>query len=130
MDFKRARTIYDQIADHICENILQQRWQIGDRIPSVREMAVQIEVNPNTVMRAFSSLQDRGVIVNQRGIGYFVAENAKMRVREMKKDEFIHEELPELLKTMDLLEISVEDLKAMIEAARDTGKEYQNEAER
>ncbi len=130
MEFKKARTIYDQIADLICENILQGRWRAEDRVPSVREMAVQTEVNPNTVMRAYTSLQELGVIVNQRGKGYFVAEDSYNRVRSMKKAEFIQEELPALVKTMALLGITIDDLKRMIESEAESGKEHGNEIER
>ena len=122
MEFKKTRTIYDQIADHICENILQKRWHVGDRIPSVREMAAQIEVNPNTVMRAYTSLQELSIIVNQRGKGYFVAENSQEKVRNRKKKEFMQEELPALLKTMKLLNMTPDELKAMIESTLETRK--------
>jgi GntR family transcriptional regulator len=122
MDFKRTRTIYDQIADHICENILQKRWAAGDRIPSVRDMAVQTEVNPNTVLRSYTTLQDLAVIVNQRGKGYFVADDAHERVMRMKKEEFINEGLPALVRTMDLLSITAEQLKRMIESLVETRK--------
>jgi DNA-binding transcriptional regulator YhcF (GntR family) len=130
MEFKKARTIYDQIALHICENILKKRWHVGDRIPSVREMAVQIEVNPNTVMRAYTSLQELNIIVNQRGKGYFVAENSQEKVRKLKKNEFMQEELPALMKTMELLNMTPDELKIMIESTLKTGKEKGNETER
>ena len=130
MEFKKARTIYDQIADLICENILRKRWREGDRIPSVREMAVEVEVNPNTVMRAYTSLQERDVIVNRRGMGYYVAENSRLRVQTMKRNEFIRDELPALVKTMDLLGISIDDLGAMIASCAGSQKEHDNEVER
>ncbi|MBD3319605.1 MAG: GntR family transcriptional regulator [Chitinivibrionales bacterium] len=55
------------------------------KIPSVRKIAVQTEVNPNTVMRAYTSLQDLDIISNRRGIGYFVSESAFNRTHESKK---------------------------------------------
>ena len=129
MEFKKGRAIYDQIADRICENILLRRWKAGDRVPSVREMAVEVEVNPNTVMRACSILQKRGVIVNRRGMGYYVAPDARELVREMKRKEFIREELPAVIKTMELLDVSIEDLTKMIMSAERAQKERGNEAE-
>ena len=51
MDFTKSQTIYMQIADHISEQILAGSMQAGDKVPSVREMATNIAVNPNTVMR-------------------------------------------------------------------------------
>jgi len=111
MDFEKNQAIYLQIGDLICENILSGRWKAGEKIPSVREMAGSIEVNPNTVMRTYAFLQDKGIIYNQRGIGYFVAEDAFEKTRSMKKEDFINRELPEVFKTMDLLDMDFDDLK-------------------
>ena len=111
MEFKQRQTIYLQIADHICEYILIKRWKEGDRIPSIREMSVSIEVNPNTVMRSYNYLQDLGIIYNQRGIGYFVAEQAYEKTMELKKKNFIKRDLPQIFKTMELLQMSCDDLR-------------------
>ena len=111
MDFEKKQAIYLQIGDLICENILSGKWSADQKIPSVREMAGSIEVNPNTVMRTYAFLQDMGIIYNRRGIGYFVAEDALEKTRNMKKADFINRDLPELFKTMDLLDIDFEDLK-------------------
>ena len=85
MEFKDGKAIYMQISDYISESILKGEWKEGDRIPSVREFAIEIEVNPNTVMRAYSYLQDEGVIYNKRGIGYFVGEESMEKVMNLKK---------------------------------------------
>lgn len=110
MEFRDDQAIYLQIADHFCENILLEKWKPGDRIPSVREMAVSIEVNPNTVMRTFTYLQEKGIIYNKRGIGYFVANDGKIKTSALKKDDFISNELPRLFKAMDILHLSIEDI--------------------
>jgi len=111
MDFEKKQAIYLQIGDHICENILTGIWDEGARIPSTREMAVSMEVNPNTVMRTYTDLQDKGIIYNKRGIGYFVADDARDNVLNIKRADFIHTTLPALFRTMDLLQIRFEDLK-------------------
>ena len=87
MEFRDKQAIYLQIADHFCENILLEKWKPGDRIPSVREMAVNMEVNPNTVMRTFTYLQDKEIIFNKRGIGYFVSEDGLKRTINLKKED-------------------------------------------
>lgn len=110
MEFKDTQSIYLQIADHFCENILLKKWKPGDRIPSVREMAVNIEVNPNTVMRTFNYLQDKGIIFNKRGIGYFVAEDGFQKTKILRKDKFVNHELPRIFKEMELLNLSLDDL--------------------
>lgn len=115
MDFVKDQAIYLQIADLICENILSGEWAEEKRIPSVRELAVSIEVNPNTVMRSYTWLQDLGIIQNRRGIGYFVSRDAAEKTRTLKKEEFINNQLPQLFKMMALLNISFDELKTLYE---------------
>jgi DNA-binding transcriptional regulator YhcF (GntR family) len=112
MDFREDQAIYLQIADYFCENILLRKWNPGDRIPSVREMAVSIEVNPNTVMRTYNYLQDKGIIFNKRGIGYFVSEDGFERTKAVRKEDFIKEEMPRFFRAMDLLNLTMEDVKS------------------
>ena len=111
MEFNENKAIYLQISDLICEEILIKKWKDGDRIPSVREMAINIEVNPNTVMRTYNYLQETGIIFNKRGIGYFLSESAYKKTLKMRKDEFIKQELPSIFKTLKLLNIDFDDLK-------------------
>lgn len=110
MEFKDTQSIYLQIADYFCENILLKKWKPGDRIPSVREMAVNIEVNPNTVMRTFNYLQDKGIIFNKRGIGYFVSEDGFQKTMALRKEVFVNQELPKFFKEMELLNLSLNDV--------------------
>ena len=110
MEFGNDKAIYLQITDHFCENILLQKWKAGDRIPSVREIAVNIEVNPNTVMRTFTYLQDKGIIFNKRGIGYYVAEDGFEKTRALRKEDFVSNELPRFFKAMSLLNFTIEDV--------------------
>jgi DNA-binding transcriptional regulator YhcF (GntR family) len=118
MEFRQNQAIYLQIADHISERILSGTWAEGERIPSIREMSEDIAVNPNTVMRSYNYLQDLGIIYNQRGIGYFVAEDAHLKTLELKKKNFIRRELPRIFRTMDLLHLTFEDLRALQEENR------------
>ena len=113
MDFKDTKAIYQQIADYVCEQILLQRWKEGERILSVRELGVTLEVNPNTVLRAYDFLQNKEIILNKRGVGYFAASDAIAQVKLYKKQQFIELELPELVKTMKLLDINFEELKKL-----------------
>lgn len=110
MEFRDDQAIYLQIADLFCENILLEKWNPGDRIPSVREMAVNIEVNPNTVMRTFNYLQDKGIIYNKRGIGYFVADDGLEKTKALRTEDFVTQELPKLFKALDLLNLTFDDL--------------------
>ena len=114
MDFKENQAIYLQIANRFFENILQKKWDSGDKIPSIRDMAVEFEVNPNTTMRTFNYLQDKGIIYNKRGIGYFLAEDGFEKTIAIKREQFLEEELPVFFKSMQLLGIKLDDLKAYI----------------
>ena len=79
MKFKESKSIYLQIADRICDEILQGQYKEEERIPSVREYAATVEVNANTVVRSFDYLQGQDIIYNKRGLGYFVALEGRER---------------------------------------------------
>ncbi|HVX51748.1 MAG TPA: GntR family transcriptional regulator [Chitinophagaceae bacterium] len=113
MDFRESQPIYLQIADYACEKILLQEWKPGERIPSVRELAVQLEVNPNTVMRTYEHLQQQEIIYNQRGIGYHVAAGAVRKALLYRKNEFTEKDLPVLFRNLYLLEIDIDELKQL-----------------
>lgn len=113
MNFGDNKPIFKQIADYIIDNILSDEWSAGQRIMSVRELASEIEVNPNTVARTFSLLSDMGVIYNQRGIGYFITKDARQICTKKRQEEFIKSELPELFRKMDLLNIDIDQIKKL-----------------
>src|ERR1041385_4744251 len=112
MEFSQPKGIYQQIADQIRDRILANEWRGGERIPSVRELATNIGVNPNTVNKSYQALLDREIIENQRGIGYFVALDARQRILDELKAEFVRDELPRLFKTMSVLGMTLDDLAA------------------
>lgn len=103
MEFNSNKAIYLQISDIICERILSGELRGNERIPSVREYGASIGVNPNTVMRTYEKLTNEGIIYNNRGIGYFVSENARDIVLENERKAFLEVELPAVLKKMELL---------------------------
>ncbi len=113
MEFHNKEAIYLQIVEMICEKILTRQWVEGDKLPSVRELAISIEVNPNTVMRSYARLQEKGIIQNKRGIGYFVAENAYDDTLHLMKSSFIKNELPLFFKTIKLINIDFDELKEL-----------------
>ena len=120
MEFRDNQAIYLQIADLMCENILTGLWKPGDRIPSIRELAESIEVNPNTVMRTFGYMEDQGIIHNQRGIGFFLSDRAFETTRELKRKRFVSRDLPQIFRTMDLLRMGMEDLRGLYAAHRES----------
>jgi DNA-binding transcriptional regulator YhcF (GntR family) len=111
MEFKETQAIYLQIGDYVCEHILLGRWKEGERLLSVRELSVALEVNPNTVMRTYDFLQGKEIIFNRRGVGFFVAENAQAKIIDYRKKIFLLQELPLVFKNMNLLGMSLDELK-------------------
>ena len=116
MEFNNQQAIYLQIADYICEQILLEKWPTEERIPSVRDLATMMEVNPNTVMRTYDFLQQKNIIYNKRGIGYFADQQADDRIRTYRKERFLESELPEFFRTLYLLNISMEEIQERYQA--------------
>ena len=113
MNFDNSQPIYLQIADYFCDKIMNEEWQAGQRVPSVREMAGMIEVNPNTAMRAYHYLQEREILMQQRGVGYFTTGKAAERVLELRRQEFLKQELPAFFNKMTQLGYTPDDLQKM-----------------
>jgi DNA-binding transcriptional regulator YhcF (GntR family) len=111
MNFNENQAIYLQIANIVCDRILSGVWKANERIPSVRELAVELQVNPNTVMRAYEHLQQEQVLYNRRGIGHHVTENSIDLIIHSRKQHYFDHELPHLFHNLRLLGINPETLK-------------------
>lgn len=112
MNNRNAQSIFIRIADRIADRILNGTYLPGERIPSVREMAVETEVNPNTVMRSYERLQNTGVIYNKRGIGYFTSPDACEKIKTDRRADFLQRILPEVFDEMALLDIGMEQVES------------------
>ena len=110
MTFTNDKAIYIQMADRLCDEILAGKYKDDDRIPSVREYAVMLEVNANTAVKAYDELSRANIIYNKRGLGYFVTPGAKKQILKERKQEFMKNRLPELFRQMQLLGITIEDV--------------------
>ena len=110
MQFREDRPIYRQIVDYAYSCILNGEWEEGKRIPSVRELGVQMAVNTHTVLKAYEYLTDHGIIASQRGMGYFLSADARQRVNQDRKDVFFGIELVDIFKQMQLLDISIDQV--------------------
>jgi DNA-binding transcriptional regulator YhcF (GntR family) len=110
MEFKDNEAIYLQIAAFVCDNILTGKWPAGQKILSVRDLAVALEVNPNTVMRSYEFLQGLEIVYNKRGLGLFVAEDGFEKVKAYRKQNFVQQYLPEFFKNIYLLDISMDEI--------------------
>jgi len=114
MEFQSSKGIFLQIADNLCRQILEGLLNPGDRVPSVRDLAAEFEVNRNTVMRTYTNLQEAGIFDNKRGIGFFISENAVERVRGSEKANFFSHELPEFILKVKLLKLNSTDLSELV----------------
>lgn len=114
IDFKSSKGIFQQIADNLCHQILEGKLPPGERVPSVRDLAVEFEVNRNTLLRTYSILEDAGIIENKRGIGFFVTPNAIELIRASEKAEFFANELPEFMHKVTLLQLTENDLQELL----------------
>ncbi|HZL10476.1 MAG TPA: GntR family transcriptional regulator [Prolixibacteraceae bacterium] len=114
MEFQSSKGIFLQIADNLCHQILEGLLNPGDRVPSVRDLAAEFEVNRNTVMRTYTNLQEAGIFDNKRGIGFFISENAEELVRSSEKASFFNRELPEFIKKVKLLKLNSNDLNELV----------------
>ena len=110
MEFNAHKPIYLQICDQLYGQILSGELKADDRLLSVRDLGIELGVNPNTIMRSYETMTASGIIYNKRGIGYFVAENAKDLVLSEMKNEFINNELPQVIKKMKLLGIGMDEI--------------------
>lgn len=113
MEFKSSKGIFQQIADSICERILSGELMVGDKVPSVRELAATLGVNHNTIMRTFIELQHDNIVENRRGVGYFVTEEAPRVIHQKRKEEFMQEQLPAFVNQVKLLAITKAELNTL-----------------
>ena len=120
MDFKDNEAIYLQIAGYVSELILRGKWPPDFKIPSVRELAADLQVNPNTVMRTYELLQSQGVLYNKRGIGFFVAPAAAEQVLAQRSARFLTQELPDVFAAMRLLGIDLPEVQRRYEEFNQT----------
>ena len=120
MEFKDNEAIYLQIAGYVSELILRGKWLTDSKIPSVRELAGDLQVNPNTVMRTYELLQSQEVLYNKRGIGFFVASAAVQQVQAARRERFLSQELPEVFGTMLLLGIGLPEVQRRYEEFKNT----------
>lgn len=118
-----GQAIYLQIADYVCEKVLLKEWLSESKIPSVRELAVLLEVNPNTVARTYEFLKQQDIIYDKRGIGYFISPKGFANAMAYRKHEFIEKEMPAVFRIMHMLGIEPDDLNSRFEKFK---KQYNN----
>ena len=110
MRFNDDKPIFAQIAELFAGDIVAGRIPPGDRLPSARDIASSLEVNPNTAARALQALSETGIARLERGTGYYVSETGAQIARELRKTRFLDEEVPRLFRSMSDLGIGFEEI--------------------
>src|SRR5471030_1271875 len=118
MNFKDKEAIYQQIAAYVSEHISLGKWLPEEKIPSVRDLAIELQVNPNTVMRTYEYLQNQEILFNKRGLGIFVTPDAIEKIKATRKVRFLQQELPDLFRSLYLLDISLDEVQKRYEVFR------------
>lgn len=106
------KAIYLQIAERVHDDVLSGALCPGRRLPSVREYAAAVQVNPNTVMRTYELLARDGIITNRRGIGFFLTDEAPAIIRDLRIARLMNSELPALFRRVALLGVTPDELAA------------------
>ena len=107
------RPIFLQIVERIQTDIISGKYKPGDKLPSVRDLASEASVNPNTMQKAFSELERTGLVYTQRTAGRFITEDTEL-IDELKKD-FAKEKITEFIDLMQKLGFSKEEILALIQ---------------
>lgn len=113
LDYKDRRPIYEQVMEKLKDMMLLGVLMENQPLPSVRSLAMDLSINPNTIQRAYAELERQGYIYTVKGKGSFVSENTEMK--ENKKREIL-QKFSEILEEAARLGIPGEDLKMLIEA--------------
>lgn len=107
---RNGKAIYLVLADKIIDGILSDRLKADDRLLSIRDYAAEVQVNQNTVKRTYDYLSDQGLIYNRRGVGFYVAADARKIGESLRSRQLLGSELDKLFRQLNLLGITVDEL--------------------
>ncbi len=110
MKYTQDKALFLKVVDVICDDVLRGVYAADDRVPSVRDLAGVFEINYNTVLRAMEVLQRDEIVYQKRGIGYFIAPQARRRILYARKQSFMKSQLPEFFRQARLLGIGIDEI--------------------
>lgn len=114
IDIKSSKPLYEQIIDYIKEQTLKGNLKPQDKLPSVRQLASTLGINPNTVSKAYLELERQKIIETIRGKGTFICQTTKVHVDE-EKLHMLKQQLKTLCISMSYMGIDKEQVKEEIE---------------
>jgi len=109
-EWSDKQPIYVQIHDRLVALILDGELAEGEAVPSVRSFAAEFQINPITVSKGYQQLVDEGLVEKRRGVGMFVAEGARERLRQRERERFLNQEWPEVMARARRLGLDVAEL--------------------
>lgn len=122
--FQTDRPIYAQLVEQVKQKMIAGVYPPGGKMPSVRELAAEASVNPNTMQRAFSQLEQEGLLYTQRTSGRFVTED-QGRIIAMK-EELARELIRSFLENMEQLGYTSSQAQELIAKSRKEGAGHEN----
>ncbi|VWL85223.1 GntR family transcriptional regulator [Oceanivirga miroungae] len=117
MEFNNKSPIYIQIVDEIIDDIIKKKYVAGEKMISIRDLAVKYTINQNTAMKCLKELELLGIIENRRGIGYFLTEDSK-KISSLKKEK-VKTSIKNFIKDMSVAGFTKDEIIELIE------KEYE-----
>lgn len=109
-DWTEDQPIYRQLKDKVVAAIVEGTMREGEALPSVRNVAVDLQINPITASKAYQELVMDGLVEKKRGLGMFVVEGARSKLVEAERDRFLNEEWPRVMETIQRLGLNAETL--------------------
>jgi len=125
LDVKSGVPFYRQIVDQIRYGIASERLLPGQQLPTVRELAVQLEINPNTVRKAYSELEILGVLDTQQGTGTFVS-NQEVEIADAEKSRMVRQICDELVARGQQYNITLKEIIDHLQRRLSNGREKEN----
>nr|MBP7472193.1 GntR family transcriptional regulator [Prevotella sp.] len=126
MTFSNDKAIYVQMAERLCDEIISGTYKADDRIPSVRDYAVTLEVNTNTAVKAYDLLARENIIYNKRGLGYFVSPGASEQILSTRRETFMKETLPQFFQSMKILGLDIKDIEKVWQKDNSSATDTEN----
>jgi GntR family transcriptional regulator len=121
IDPKSGVPFYRQIIDQVQFAIADGRLGHGDRLPTVRQLAVELKINPNTVARAYQELEIKGVVNTQMGTGTFIG-NEKIEISDVERRRMLDQVCTELLSRASAYGLTLREvIEALAERAKESG---------
>jgi GntR family transcriptional regulator len=121
-DFHTSQPIFVQIRQRLIEMILRKQVVEGDALPSVRQIAGELSVNPLTITKAFEALVEIGVVEKRRGLGMFVTQGAREKLLAHEREKFLHDDWPRIAAQIRALELDLDSLLAPEQSQKGTHK--------